>query len=183
MRPVSDYRLRKLERPVTETLGRILGYLAVSRARGADRRPDVDHLGGGAARPRAGPRRDQRGIAKGDEGALIRYSLMFLGVIVSETVGLRLQMFNMIWIGQHTIMAVRRDIFYKYLDLNMAYFDYNRVGDMMSRITEDSNAIERFITWGVITMISNIFTVAGNHRADAGLRLVAGAADVHSSCR
>ena len=58
-------------------------------------------------------------------------------------------------------MAVRRDIFYKYLDLNMAYFDYNRVGDMMSRITEDSNAIERFITWGVINMISNIFTLLG----------------------
>lgn len=161
MRPVSNSR-PKLERPVTETLGRILGYLKPYRTRAA--LTVVLMLITSAAvllAPALVRAAINEGIAKGDEGALIRYSLMFLGVIVSEAVGLRLQMFNMIWIGQHTIMAVRRDIFYKYLDLNMAYFDYNRVGDMMSRITEDSNAIERFITWGVINMISNIFTLLG----------------------
>ena len=158
---MTDHR-PKLERPVTETLGRILGYLTPYRTRAG--LTVVLMLLTSAAVLRAPALVRQAindGIARRDEGALVRYSLMFLGVIIGEAVGLRLQMFNMIWIGQHTIMALRRDIFYKYLDLNLSYFDHNRVGDMMARITEDSNAIERFITWGVINMISNLFTLLG----------------------
>ena len=158
---MTDHR-PKLERPVTETLGRILGYLTPYRTR-AGLTVVLMLLTSAAVllAPALVRQAINDGIARRDEGALVRYSLMFLGVIVGEAVGLRLQMFNMIWIGQHTIMALRRDIFYKYLDLNMTYFDYHRVGDLMSRITEDSNAIERFITWGVINMISNVFTLLG----------------------
>lgn len=157
----SDHGL-KLERPVRQTYGRILGYVAPYRRRVA--LTVVLMLLTSAAvlvAPALVRQAINEGMAQRDEGALLRYSLMFLAVIAGEAVGIRLQMYNMIWIGQHAVMAVRRDIFYKYLDLNLSYFDHNRVGDMMARVTEDSNALERFITWGVINMISNIFTLVG----------------------
>lgn len=152
----------KLQRPVRQTLGRILGYVAPYRTRIAA--VVVLMLITSAAvlvAPALVRQAINEGMARRDEGALIRYSLLFLVVITAEAVGLRLQMYNMIWIGQHAIMAVRRDIFYKYLDLNLSYFDHNRVGDMMARITEDSNSLQNFITWGVINMISNTFTLVG----------------------
>jgi len=158
---VSDHR-PKLERPIGQTLGTILGYVRPHKTRAG--LTTLLMLATSAAvllAPALVRQAINEGIALGDERALIRYSLLFLAVIIGEAVGLRVQMYNMIWIGQHTIMALRRDIFYKYLDLNLSYFDHNRVGDMMARITEDSNAIERFITWGVINMISNLFTLLG----------------------
>lgn len=158
---MSDHR-PKLERPIGQTLGTILGYVRPHKTRAG--LTTLLMLATSAAvllAPALVRQAINEGIALGDERALIRYSLLFLAVIIGEAVGLRVQMYNMIWIGQHTIMALRRDIFYKYLDLNLSYFDHNRVGDMMARITEDSNAIERFITWGVINMISNLFTLLG----------------------
>ena len=152
----------KLQRPVRQTLGRILSYVAPYRTRVAA--VVVLMLITSAAvlvAPALVRQAINEGMARRDESALIRYSLLFLVVITAEAVGLRLQMYNMIWIGQHAIMAVRRDIFYKYLDLNLSYFDHNRVGDMMARITEDSNSLQNFITWGVINMISNTFTLVG----------------------
>lgn len=96
-----------------------------------------------------------------DRTALITFSLLFLGAIAVQSIGLRLQMYNMIWIGQHAIMDVRQRIFFKYLDLHMGYYDHNRVGDMMARITEDSNSLQNFITWAVVNTISNTFTLIG----------------------
>lgn len=96
-----------------------------------------------------------------DRTALITFSLLFLVAIAVQSTGLRLQMYNMIWIGQHAIMDVRQRIFFKYLDLHMGYYDHNRVGDMMARITEDSNSLQNFITWAVVNTISNTFTLIG----------------------
>jgi len=158
---VSDSTARPA-RPVGQTYRRILGYVMPYRTRVVI--TTLLMLVTSAAvliAPALVRQAINVGMAQRDEAALLRYSLLFLGVIVTEAVGLRLQMFNMIWIGQHTVMAVRRDLFYRYLDLNLSYFDHNRVGDMMARVTEDSNALERFITWGVINMISNIFTLMG----------------------
>ncbi|MBN1563111.1 MAG: ABC transporter ATP-binding protein [Anaerolineae bacterium] len=102
-----------------------------------------------------------RGLEQRDQDALMMFAFAFLAVKIIEVVGLRFQMFNMIWIGQHAIMKVRENLFFKYLDLHMGYYDHNRVGDMMARITEDSNSLQNFITWGVINTISNTFTLIG----------------------
>lgn len=158
---VSDHGPKR-EHPIQQIYGRILGYVAPYRTRVA--LTVVLMLFTSAAvlvAPALVRQAINEGMAQRDRDALLRFGLLFLGVIIGEAVGLRLQMYNMIWIGQHAVMAVRRDLFYKYLDLNLSYFDHNRVGDMMARITEDSNAVERFITWGVINMISNIFTLIG----------------------
>jgi ATP-binding cassette subfamily B protein/subfamily B ATP-binding cassette protein MsbA len=101
------------------------------------------------------------GLVAENKTTLARYSVAFLLVIIVQAVGLRVQMFNMVWIGQHAIMDLRQRLFYKYLDLNLSYFDHNRVGDLMARVTEDSNSLQNFITWAVINTISNSFILVG----------------------
>lgn len=151
-----------LERPILETLGRMLVFVQPYRKRviGVVFLMLITSAAVVIA-PALVRQAINEGIATGDEDALIRYSLMFLGVIVVEAVSLRIQMYNMIWIGQHAIMAIREKLFFTYLDLNLSYFDHNRVGDLMARVTEDSNSLQNFITWAVINTISNIFTLVG----------------------
>ncbi|MBN1202287.1 MAG: ABC transporter ATP-binding protein [Anaerolineae bacterium] len=152
----------KLERPVFETLFRLLNFIAPYRRRTAG--VVVLMLITSSASliaPALVRRAINVGIAEKDSSTLMLYSLLFLGVTAAEVVGLRLQVYNMIWIGQHAIMLIRQQIYYTFIGLDFSYYDHNRVGDMMARITEDSNALQNFITWAVVNTISNIFTLAG----------------------
>ncbi|MBN1964592.1 MAG: ABC transporter ATP-binding protein, partial [Anaerolineae bacterium] len=159
---MSDDQKRKLERPILETLSRLLAFVTPYRRRVIG--VVILMLITSAAvlvAPTLIRQAINQGMAKKDSSTLTLFSLLFLGMIIIEAVGLRLQMFNMIWIGQHVIMDVRQRLFFKYLDLNLGYFDHHRVGDLMARITEDSNSLQNFITWAVVNTISNTFTLIG----------------------
>jgi len=152
----------KLERPITETLLRLLSFVKPYRRRmiGVVLLMLVTSLASLLA-PVLVRNAINRGLEAQDKTALTLFSMVYLVVIVVRAVALRVQMYNMVWIGQHAIMSVRQRLFYKYLDLNLGYFDHNRVGDLMARITEDSNSLQNFITWAVINTISNTFTLIG----------------------
>ncbi|GAB4420272.1 MAG: ABC transporter ATP-binding protein [Anaerolineae bacterium] len=158
---MSDTR-PKLERPVLETLGRLLAFVRPYRRRvlGILVLMLITSLSALIA-PTLVRQAINQGLARGDRSALLTYSLAFLLVLIVQAVGLRLQLYNMVWVGQHAIMSIRQRLFYKYLDLNLSYFDHNRVGDLMARITEDSNSLQNFITWAVINTISSSLTLLG----------------------
>jgi len=152
----------KLERPMRETLLRLLGF-----ARPYRRRVILVVIlmfvtsASVLIAPALVRQAINQGLQKRDASALTVYSLLFLATILIKAVSLRIQMYNMIWIGQNVIMTVRERLFYKYLELDLAYYDHHRVGDLMARVTEDSNSLQNFITWAVVNTISNSFTLAG----------------------
>jgi ATP-binding cassette subfamily B multidrug efflux pump len=152
----------QLERPIFETLGRLLGFIRPYRRRviGVLILMFITSSAMLIA-PALVRMAINKGIRDGNPSALTLYSFLFLSMITVEAIGSRFQMFNMIWIGQHVIMKVREQIFFKYLGLDLAYYDHNRVGDMMARITEDSNSLQNFITWAVVNTISNTFNLLG----------------------
>jgi ATP-binding cassette subfamily B protein/subfamily B ATP-binding cassette protein MsbA len=159
---MSDDGKPTLERPMRETLLRLLSFVRPYRRRVAG--VVVLMLITSTAvlvAPILVRRAIDDGIAANNSSKLTLFALAFLGVTALEAVGMRIQLFNMVWIGQHAIMVVRQQLFFKYLDLHMAFYDHHRVGDMMARITEDSNSLQNFITWGVIFTISNTFTLIG----------------------
>ncbi|WP_119072875.1 ABC transporter ATP-binding protein [Aggregatilinea lenta] len=152
----------QLERPMLETLSRLLGFVQPYRRRVIG--VVLLMLVTSATvliSPSLVRQAINQGLVAGDSGALTRYSLLFLITVTVEAFGLRAQMWHMIWIGQHAIQQVRQALFYKYLDMDMSYYDHNRVGDMMARITEDSNSLQNFITWAVINFISNSMILVG----------------------
>jgi ATP-binding cassette subfamily B multidrug efflux pump len=152
----------KLERPILETLGRLLVFVNPYRRRAVGILILMLLTSASALIAPALVRQTiNRGLEEHDSSALVFYSLSFLAVMLFQSVGLRIQLFNMIWIGQRAIMDIRQRIFYKYLDLNLSYYDHNRVGDLMARVTEDSNSLQNFITWAVVNTISNSFTLVG----------------------
>ncbi len=64
--------------------------------------------------------------------------------------------FAMSWSGQHVLRAMRVDVFQRLHELSMSYYAENEAGDLMSRITNDTSAIEQAISFALVNVFSGI---------------------------
>jgi ATP-binding cassette, subfamily B, multidrug efflux pump len=62
--------------------------------------------------------------------------------------------------GQSVLLDIRADLFSKLQRLPLAYFDRNPVGRLITRVTSDVDAINSFITDGLMTLVQSVFVIA-----------------------
>ena len=67
----------------------------------------------------------------------------------------------MVGVGQHFVAELRRRLFSHIQTLSMAYHDHHQVGDLMSRVSNDTDAINQAISDGLIEFTSNILLLGG----------------------
>jgi ATP-binding cassette subfamily B protein len=67
--------------------------------------------------------------------------------------------YSLTWLGQHVLFDLRAAVFQKLHRLPLAYFDRNPVGRLMTRVTSDVDAINSFITNGLVTVAQSIFVL------------------------
>ena len=67
----------------------------------------------------------------------------------------------MVSIGQRLIADVRGELFNHLQWLSMAYHDQHKIGDLMSRVTNDTEAINSVLSNGLIEFITNILLLGG----------------------
>ncbi|MCX7784181.1 MAG: ABC transporter ATP-binding protein/permease, partial [Meiothermus sp.] len=65
------------------------------------------------------------------------------------------------WVGQHILYDLRSEIFAKLQRLHLGYYDRNPVGRLMTRITSDVDAINQFITGGLVGLIADFALILG----------------------
>jgi ATP-binding cassette subfamily B protein len=94
-------------------------------------------------------------------GLLLYISLAFLGVRVLDFFARYGQNYLISWVGQHVLFDLRSEIFAKLQRLHLGYFDKNPVGRLMTRITSDVDAINQFITGGLVGLIADLFLLGG----------------------
>lgn len=63
--------------------------------------------------------------------------------------------------GQRIMYDLRMEIFRHLQKLDVAFFDKNPVGRLMTRVTTDVDALNELFTAGVISVFGDIFTLAG----------------------
>ncbi|WP_086347781.1 ABC transporter ATP-binding protein [Candidatus Enterococcus clewellii] len=65
-------------------------------------------------------------------------------------------------IGQNTLFELRQDMYQKLQELDFDFFNHTRVGDIMARMTGDTDAIRHFVSWVVYNILECIlwFTCA-----------------------
>jgi len=100
-------------------------------------------------------------IAVSDLHGLARTALTMLCVLVLGGLASVAHGVMMVSVGQGLIADLRGELFGHLQALSMAYHDRHRVGDLMSRVTNDTEAINQVISNGLITFITNILTLAG----------------------
>jgi len=102
-----------------------------------------------------------RYIAVGDLAGLARMALTMLGIFVLGALAAMAYGVLMVGVGQGLIADLRKELFDHLQVLSMAYHDRHKVGDLMSRVTNDSEAINQVLSNGLITFITNILTLGG----------------------
>lgn len=88
-------------------------------------------------------------------------SVLYL-VVLSAGFGLRyFQNFLLSVVGQRIMYDMRSKMFRHFQNLPLAYFDRNPVGRLMTRITNDVDALNELFTSGSISLIGDIFSLVG----------------------
>src|SRR5699024_2638407 len=72
-----------------------------------------------------------------------------------------LQNFWMIGIAQNTVYKLRKQIFEKFHNLPITFFDKRQQGELMSRVTNDIDNINNTLNQSVIQIFSSIITLVG----------------------
>ncbi|RJP51291.1 MAG: ABC transporter ATP-binding protein [Anaerolineaceae bacterium] len=64
--------------------------------------------------------------------------------------------FTMAWTGQHVLRVLRVEVFGKLHQLSLSYYAEHEAGDLMSRITNDTSAIEQAFSFALVNVFSGI---------------------------
>jgi ATP-binding cassette subfamily B protein len=159
-------RLRKLLALLRPYRSRVvLGMVALVLATGASLVPP--YLAGRAI---------DDGIRGGDEGALTVILVLFVAAAVVNWVATYAQTYLVSWVGQRALQDLRSTLFEHIQRLSVGFYERNKAGVVISRITNDVQALDQLVTDGVVTLFSASLTLVGTAAIlvalDPGLALV-----------
>lgn len=87
---------------------------------------------------------------------LVRLILIVIGLFVAGALLNGLTFFAMSWAGQHVLREMRVQVFGKLHDLSLSYYSEHEAGDLMSRITNDTSAIEQAFSFALVQVFSGV---------------------------
>ncbi len=102
-----------------------------------------------------------RFISGKDLPGLIRTALLMLGVYLGSTVLQIAANFSMARISQSALKQLRQDLFRHLQSLTLSFYDRNPAGELMSRLTNDIDAINQAISQNVTSFLAGILTLIG----------------------
>jgi len=103
---------------------------------------------------------DQYVVFDDVDGLVLMVALM-LGVYLAQGIFTVIHGVLMIRVGQFFVADIRATLFNHFHALSMDYHDQHRVGDLMSRVSSDSEAINQILSNGLIQFTTNILSLGG----------------------
>ncbi len=100
-------------------------------------------------------------VPEGDFGILKVISLIALGVLVGSAACRFGHSYLSNWLGQRIIRVLRNDLYEHVQDLSMTFFENQRTGEIMSRVVNDSEAVEGMIVHAAERSITAVLTLVG----------------------
>jgi ATP-binding cassette subfamily B protein len=100
-------------------------------------------------------------ILTGDLRGLVRITLLLLAVYLFSALVSMASGWVMAIISQRSLKKLRKDLFEHMQTLSLSFFDMRMSGDLMSRLTNDVDAIGRAISQNVTQLISSFITLIG----------------------
>ncbi len=102
-----------------------------------------------------------RFIAVGDTNGLLLIAGGMLVLVGVQWFASFWQTYLSGWVGQHVVHAIRTDLHRKVLRQALAFFREERIGQIMSRLTHDVNALSEFVSTGAIHTLNDLLTLVG----------------------
>lgn len=100
-------------------------------------------------------------IEVGDIPGLLKISLLMLATYVGGWLTQTAQGLIMASVSQHAMQNMRRDLFNHMQTLSLSYFDNNPPGELMSRLTNDIDVINRVISQNITQLFGGMLQAVG----------------------
>ena len=101
------------------------------------------------------------GFASGNAALLDKAVLVLLGVVVVLAGATYARFFLVSWIGERVVADVRRAVFDRVITLSPAYFEINRTGEILSRLTTDTTILQVVVGSSVSVALRNVLLFIG----------------------
>ncbi len=95
-------------------------------------------------------------IVASDREGLQRMIVLLFGVLVAEAVVSALTSYLTQWVGQHAIFDLRSRVFRHIQRLPLSFFDKTPVGRVITRTTNDVEALNDVLSAGVVTILGSL---------------------------
>ncbi|MGI5817614.1 MAG: ABC transporter ATP-binding protein [Armatimonadota bacterium] len=102
------------------------------------------------------------GIIPGDIDRLVRIVAVMAGAYLLADLGMWLQTVIMIHVAQGSLRDLRRDVFDRLQALSLRFFDRHPHGELMSRLTNDTETISATLADTVTRLIGAVLAVSGS---------------------
>ncbi len=103
-----------------------------------------------------------RGIDSGDYAALMLIVALFLVAGTLSLVTSSAQTYFTGWTGERILADLRNRLFGHLQRLSLGFYERNRAGVIISRLTNDVEALDQLVTDGVTTLVQNTLVLAGS---------------------
>jgi ATP-binding cassette, subfamily B, bacterial len=100
-------------------------------------------------------------IQTGNYKGLLGYSALLLAVYIVGLFASYTQVRTMGGVGRRVLFNLRNALFTKLQDLPVAFFNQNKVGDLISRINNDTDKLNQFFSQALMQFFGNIFMIIG----------------------
>ncbi|MFL5906837.1 MAG: ABC transporter ATP-binding protein [Solirubrobacterales bacterium] len=101
------------------------------------------------------------GVLAKDSSTLALIVAAFLGTALVAWGASYLQTYLVGWVGERALQDLRVRIFTHLQEMSIGFFTRNRPGVLISRITNDVDALDQLISTGVVTLFSSSLTLLG----------------------
>ena len=98
-------------------------------------------------------------ILRGNLQGLQWIILVFIGIQVANWIANTIRTYGMGKIGQSLLLRMRSDLFSHLQELSFSFYDESDSGDLISRVTNDTDAIGEAFTSGLIQVVSDILNL------------------------
>jgi ATP-binding cassette subfamily B protein len=101
------------------------------------------------------------GISKDDLRVLDLVIVAFLAVNLLNLGASYVQTYLVSWVGERVILDLRRSVFAHIQKLSLDFFSRQRTGWIVSRMTNDIDALDQLVTDGFTSLVTNGLTILG----------------------
>ncbi|MFZ1040443.1 MAG: ABC transporter ATP-binding protein [Anaerolineales bacterium] len=100
-------------------------------------------------------------IGGNDTAGIVRMALYMLGAYLANNLFQAIANWIMARVSQDALKLLRRDLFQHLQTLSIGFFDIHSAGGLMSRLTNDIDAINQAVSQNVVSLIASLLTMIG----------------------
>ena len=102
-----------------------------------------------------------RGFTAGSSAELDKILLVMVSLALAQGIGVYIRFSNISWVNNRVVNNIRQRVYAHLLTLSPAFFERERVGDVLSRLSNDTQVLEGVVTNAFSWALRNLVMVLG----------------------